>query len=281
MNMNLNEKTLKEMSKEKIIKIFLKFQKDMNNIWEEFNYLEYYIKTSKIEKGFKLNHLFIEQSIQKEKKDAGGMKSKFLSGNNSKNHFIDSISLFEKYISNLAIEIYKLFPRKIENNLMDVKKLMEIIITHETKEEILDYIIEERVRSIFYGNPVDILKNDKCKFELNDTFKLTYKKVLEYYNEIVAKRNIIIHNLGNIDRKYIREISGTSYKLKQKVIINSDYLRGSISLLLGIAAKITECIIQKILKYEVNKKLLKVVRSFENSYNNNWYDTLLLNNQEN
>ena len=254
----------------------------MRNIWEEFNYLESSIKNSEINE-FKLKSLFVEQLRQKKQKHAGGMRTRFLNGNNAKNHFIDSISLFEVYISNLATKIYKIFPEKIvdDNTVSDEKILIKIILDYETKEEILNHFIEKKVRNIFYGNPVDILTKDKCKFQLNNIFidENKYKKVTKFYKEMIATRNIIIHNQGRVDNKYLKEVTETDYKLKQKIIITDTYLRGSISILLGIAAKITESVIEQIFNSNTKGKLYRVIKTFENSYRNNWYDTLL-NHQE-
>lgn len=279
--MRLND-DIKLKETRRIHRLFRQFQEDMRNIWEEFNYLESSIKNSEINE-FKLKSLFVEQLRQKKQKHAGGMRTRFLNGNNAKNHFIDSISLFEVYISNLATKIYKIFPEKIvdDNTVSDEKILIKIILDYETKEEILNHFIEKKVRNIFYGNPVDILTKDKCKFQLNNIFidENKYKKVTKFYKEMIATRNIIIHNQGRVDNKYLKEVTETDYRLKQKIIITDTYLRGSISILLGIAAKITESVIEQIFNSNTKGKLYRVIKTFENSYRNNWYDTLL-NHQE-
>ena len=56
----------------------------------------------------------------------------------------------------------------------------------------IDAIIEEKVRSIFYGNPVEIFTKDKCKLEIGDIFVREYPDSMVYYAEITGRRNAII-----------------------------------------------------------------------------------------
>ncbi len=47
---------------------------------------------------------------------------------------------------------------------------------------------------------------------------------LEIYAEITARRNVIVHNLGKIDHKYIREVNNPTLKVGDIVRIDRDYL---------------------------------------------------------
>ncbi len=251
------------------------FMQNMKNIWEEYSYLEQTIKAAK-PKEFELKSMYSPSVTKKKKTDAGGMQNKFLTGENAKSHYITAIGLFEKYISTLAANVYFDCPRKMSSAGMDSDKLFDLIIDCDEKDEMIDRIIEEKLRSIFYGNPVDVFKKDKCKLELKNVFSEKYPDSLKFYSEIVGRRNAIVHNDGRVDKKFLRENPGTAYKEKQKIIITEDYLRGAIGLMLGIAAVTTSCVVENIYGETTQGKLKSIFDSFERCNKTGWYNKLLI-----
>ena len=133
------------------------YRGDMKNIWEEYSYLVHYIYNAKKEE-FELKSLSANQKNIKTKARAGGMQNRFKSGVNTRNHFIDAIGLFENYIASLARFVYLDYPSKMNGGGMDEKKLFNLIVKSEDKQEIIDNLIEEKIRNIFYGNPVDVFE---------------------------------------------------------------------------------------------------------------------------
>jgi hypothetical protein len=123
-------------------------------------------------------------------------------------------------------------------------KLIKIIIESNDKSEMVWKIAEEKIRGIFYGNPVDLFEKDKAKIGLNNHFKDNYKLALQEYKEVIARRNIITHNNGKVDRKYLREAKGTILSLGEKVNITKPYLKEAIFLLHGLSTKVVELIIK-------------------------------------
>lgn len=261
-------------SVKKIHEVFRAFRGDMNNSWEEFAYLEDMIRNSE-KREYELLSLHSDITKTKRIKDAGGMQNRFLSGGNTKKHFIDSIGLFENYISWLAQFVYREYPGKMRGCGMDEKKLFEVILLQESKQEIIDYIAEEKVRSVFYGKPSDIFLKDKLNIEIGNVFKENYQKEINLYEELTGRRNAIIHNLGYVDKKYLRENPSSKYKEGNKIIISADYLRGTIALLEGIAAKVTECVLLNIYKGDIQGKLSKSLKTFERCAKEDWYADLL------
>lgn len=251
---------------------FKVFNQKMNHIWEEYNYLSNVIKNSKKEP-YNLESLYASKTLTKDKNDAGGMYNRFLKGENAKNHFIDAISTFEDYISKLSILVYKSYPQKMQGTNND--KIFDVILKYQRKEDMINYIATERVRSIFYGNPVDVFLKDKCQFGLEDTFSTKYANTMELYKEITGRRNIIIHNLGRVDNKYLKENPDSSFVLKQKIKITQEYLRGTIALLIGISAITTEVVIKNIYKGQVGGRLKESVEKFKKCYQKGWYENLL------
>jgi hypothetical protein len=122
-------------------------------------------------------------------------------------------------------------------------KLVNLILDSSDKEEIISRIIEEKVRGIFYGNPVDFFIKPKTKLRFDKYFETKCQLQLAQYTEITARRNVIAHNSGRVDRKYLREVASTQLKLNQAVPLSSAYLKDSIGLLLCLAARATELVL--------------------------------------
>lgn len=143
---------------------------------------------------------------------------------------------------------------------------MQTIIDSSSKDEILDILIEEKLRGIFYGNPIDFFEKDKGKLGFGSTFKDIYSKALTHYSEVINRRNINIHNQGMVDRRYIRE-TGSTLKLGTKPQIDEAYLRSAILLLLGIAATATHLVLEKTLSETYyHKFILSACREFDRRY---------------
>ena len=250
------------------------YRENMKNIWEEYSFLVHYVYYAMPEE-YVLKSLVVNSESKKTKKDAGGMQNRFKQGGNTKNHFIDAVGAFENYIASLTKYVYLDYPGKIESGGMDEKKLFKLIISSEDKQKMLDIIIEEKIRSIFYGNPIDIFKKDKCHLELGNIFCEQYQDAINLYQEIVGRRNVIIHNNGKIDKKYLRENNGSKLMEGQKIIISEDYLRGTIGLLMGIAAVTTKCVVENIYSGDCEGKMAKAVLAFDRCIKNGWYEELL------
>jgi hypothetical protein len=115
-------------------------------------------------------------------------------------------------------------------------KLLEIIVSSDDKWEMLDKIIEERVRTVFYGAPTDFFLKDKAKLGFGDHFSQHLANAIETFAEVTARRNVLIHNDGRIDRKYLREIPGTPMVLGQQVTVDEPYLKAALVTLRGLCA---------------------------------------------
>lgn len=248
------------------------YRHNMHNIWEEYNYLRECIKSSKKE-SYQLKSLHVTSTLTKTKKDAGGMYNRFLNGENEKIHFIDAISTFEDYISKLSVLVFTSYPQKMQGTNSD--KVFEVIMKYQTKEEMINYIAVERVRSIFYGDPADIFLKDKCQFGLKDIFSDKYIALIKLYKEVTGRRNIIIHNSGRIDNKYLKENPDSHFILNQKIKISEEYLRGAIALLIGISAITTETVIKEVYNGRVGGKLKEAMDTLNKCYSENWYNNLL------
>ena len=179
------------------------FRQDMYNEWEEYAYLNHCIRKPTKEP-FEFNSLLSDSVLHKTIVDAGGMQTRFLSGGNSRSHFINSVGRFEVYISSLAKVVFIDYPQKMKgsDSETETSKAFQLILSCSTRDEMIDTLAEEKVRSIFYGNPADVFLKDKCKLELGTLFSSKYRLAISLYSEILGRRNAIIHNSGRVDKKY-------------------------------------------------------------------------------
>lgn len=258
----------------KIHTMFHVFRRDMANIWKEYYYVTHLLQHTTKEEYHSLA-LHSNTSKLMNKSYVGGMQSRLLNGSNSRTHFIETICRFEDYINSLASIVFHDYPYKISGSKMDAQKLYDYILQSPDKETIIDHIIEEKIRSIFYGNPVEIFTGDKCKFELGTLFKDKYKDAIPFFAEIIGRRNLIVHNSGRVDKKHLRENSSSTLKGGQKIIVSEDYLRGTIGLLIGISAITTKTVIENIYRGEVKGVLDSCTSTFDACMRNNWYFNLL------
>lgn len=247
----------------------------MKDIWSSYTFIDHYmheihqlIKSGKLER-FTLESIIHESDRLhiKKKKDTFGIISHISRKINPRRAFVDTVACTENFLKFLVSTVYYDYPRKLLNNVDMVsstqdKKIIEIIIDSENKEEIIDKLVEEKVRSIFYGDPLGFFLSARMKLEFSDFFKEHHKDNLAQFAEIMARRNIYMHNDGKVDRKYLREIKSAQYKLDQKAVINREYLRKTILLLRGLCATASALIIVNIYKQRPLGKVGQVYRQF-------------------
>ena len=90
----------------------------------------------------------------------------------------------------LTARLYRDYPHKLESKEETVDqqfKILKVIIDSADKEEIIERLTEEKIRSIFYGKPSDFFKTDKAKVGVGNYLKATYNLALERFEEIMAR----------------------------------------------------------------------------------------------
>lgn len=88
--------------------------------------------------------------------------------------------------------------------------------------------------------------NDKIKF-LKNNFDLTFPSIEEHNSSIIelfTTRNIILHNNGIVNATYLKFNPDSKFELGTKRIIDTEYLKLTIVLLILIAKSIEEKIIE-------------------------------------
>jgi hypothetical protein len=160
---------------------------------------------------------------------------------------LSAVSTTEDFLQSVIFRVYRDFESKLETEIEtseQQEKLLKIIVSSNDKSEIIERVAEEKIRGIFYGNVADFFIKDKAKIGLGSRFKDNYKLAMQEYKEIVTRRNVLTHNQGYIDRKYLREVKNPVFTLDAKVTVTKTYLRDSIFLLHGLATLVLEQVIR-------------------------------------
>jgi hypothetical protein len=256
---------------------FINYRRSIINIWRDFDFIQQTVgdfKSKVVAKtipSLKIKNHNDNGFKEFHANDINGICDRLLFSTNAKKALINSVSLTENYLQTLGETIYKTYPEKINSKdsvevIGQQVKLMQVIMDSATKEEILDKLIEEKLRGIFYGNPIDFFEKDKGKLGFGTTFKDTYSKALTHYAEVINRRNINIHNQGMVDRKYIRE-TGSTLKLGTKPRIDETYLKNAIMLLLGMAGMATKLVLERTLAATYYHKFIhSAYKRFEKDY---------------
>lgn len=259
------------MSVPKIHVRYKRFDKEQRDIWESFCLIDFYMP--KIKDAVK-NDVFPQLSLERiydgtnktVKKDDiyGALQSLSVKGNYRRT-LLETVLTFEDYITDLIKIVYLDTPDLLSSgqnnssNPSGYQKLLKLVLTSNDKQEMVDKLIEEKIRSIFYGNPLEIFEKDKAKLNLGSYFKDNHSEELKTYRKVVAVRNIIAHNNGKIDRKFLREVD-TNLELGKKFIIDRDFLREAISTLLMLATQMTKLVIERRYRANINGRLARAAQ---------------------
>ena len=251
----------------KIATRFRHFKKNMYDCWEAYVLLQYYLpQVHDSVKAGDMSPLRIKQVIADSELDLTvrrtlGAISHITQKASSRSTILTSVSHFENYLCDLCMYVFRDYPQKIsasDTTETDDRreKLSQVIFDSSSREEIIERLIEEKVRGIFYGNPIDFFTKDKAKLEFGTEFSSRFQPAITNLAEVIARRNIIAHNDGRIDRKYLREVRGSTARLGEIVQLDANYLREAIDLMLGIASTATHLVNIKIYNGSSNSRLL-------------------------
>ncbi len=244
-----------------ISKRFRVYDKTISDIWEAFQFHRFYLPIlhGLIKKGKapalsipSLGNLTIK--VQKPN-DTLGAISHITTQVSPQRSLIAAVSQSEAFLQYLVVRVLRDHPGRLVNQQAEQgnreTKLLEIVVGSADKWEMLDKIIEERVRSLFYGAPTDFFLKDKAKLGFGDHFATSCQMSVDRFAEVTARRNLLIHNDGRVDRKYLREVPGTNLTLGQKVIVDEAYLQKACLDLRGLCATAGMLVCERVYKNKV------------------------------
>jgi hypothetical protein len=230
---------------------------------KRFSLLDIDNKAGKYYKGYKPDTLI-------------GVISRIESKTLFKTILIDQVAQTEDFLQDLVYVVYKDYPERLASiqseNSEDAKKyqkLLLLIMKCADREEIIERIIEEKIRGIFYGKPMDFFVLDKAKIGFGDFFKNNFQKSLAKYGEVISRRNIYAHNNGHVDSKYLSEVQNSIFKLDEKALLDLKYITDTTRLCVGISTLSLKLVIENIYKgnltgHNPHKIILDLTHDYEN-----------------
>ena len=258
-----------------IVKRFKSYNSEINEVFEDYLFIEHYypILHKKIKDGtielMAFESAYTAHKAPFKKDFIYGVISRMTRKSNPVRSFIEAVTLTENYLQSIIYRIYRDFPYKLETKdevTEQREKLLRLIIKSADKEEMINKIAEEKIRSIFYGNPVDFFSKDKAKIGIGTFIKDNYKKALEEYSEIIARRNIFIHNEGKVDNKYIKEVNNTTLQPGGRPKIDKEYIRNTIKILRSLSLIATNLALTNSYSAKVKSKFQYYIDQFDKEY---------------
>jgi len=248
---------------------FKHFNSDINEIWEDYCAIDFYLhELHELIKSDGVPTLSLRTLTKpsrlkpQSKRRIYGIFSRIQTKANGQRAFVDAVGKFEDFFARLTYQVYIDNPGKL--NSLDAdgssddpkrrQKVISWILESATINEILQKIIEEKVRGIFYGNPIDLFKKDKAHLGFGKHFENNHQNALELFREITARRNVIVHNQGRIDRKYLLEVPACKLAIDTPLLVDAAYLETSIYTFKELAAASAERVIISSYSQKVHQK---------------------------
>lgn len=259
-----------------ISKLFRVFNSNLNEIWDDYISINFYLR--KIHEGVKsgdvvpvsILKLVLKPRLQPaDRKVIYGIIQRIGKKTSGIHAFIDAVTLFEHFMSKLVLTVYMDFPNKLRGLNKDPveeadtrrKKLLDVILESADRDEMIAKLIEEKIRGFFYGNPSDLFEKDKANIGFKTHFKENQRSLVGAFQEITARRNIIMHNDGRVDQKYLSEVPGSALKLGDASFIDEVYLKEALLAIKELAASSAQLVATNIYKSPAKGKVDKVQKA--------------------
>lgn len=224
---NLNADIIKELCEENYL------DKKINGCKVDYEKVLDKIKfdTAEIYKGYCYNKIYdVENLINQIKLYNGGYAI-----NVYKQAFITLMTIFEATIKDMFRCLFK-------NNFYCVYKYINNTIKEDLKEyntfdEMVEKIVNKYVDEKYISQIIEVLKKYNKDLFVDNMGVDMYSDVVE----LISRRNIHIHNKGNVDQKYLQKTSNAylkGYKMNDFLPINFSYYIH--------ATRITQKIVEKI-----------------------------------
>jgi hypothetical protein len=258
-----------------ISKRFKTYDKTIRDIWEAYHFHSFYLPV--------LHDLIKKENVPALELPAlGGPKVHVQKRNNTlgaishilakvspQRSLIVAVSQSEAFLQYLAVRVFRDFPGRLlgggdTDQRAREMKLLEVMVKSASRAEMLDKVIEERVRGIFYGAPSDFFLKDKAKLGFGDHFSTNCPDAVNKFVELCARRNVLIHNDGKVDRKYLREAPGSTFKLHETISVDEPYLREALLTLRGLCAAAGVLVCERVYSDAVpSGRMLQRYKTFE------------------
>lgn len=165
---------------------------------------------------------------------------------NSENAYKNLVSILEDYVKDIMQYLFTKFPQHLflKKEKIELSKLIEF----QTLEELRERVIKEKVISLSYNNLADMVKYIEKEFSVAFNFK---ELVYELLVEITNVRNILVHNKGLINERFLANVSDEKYSLGARVSIPIESIHETAEAFHAVVEKMHLGLINKFCKKEV------------------------------
>jgi hypothetical protein len=269
---DMTEAERQQVGAARVGSLFRAFNSELNEVWEDYSAVAFYMPevVRLIGVGpmpnLRMSRLVSRNHLKElSKNTTQGIASRIVYKTNGRHAFIDGVSLFEHFMSGLTLKVHMDFPGKLkglteQSGEPEARrlKLIDIVLDSDDRYEMIQKLVDEKVRGIFYGNPTDLFTKAKINLDFGSHFKDNCQSELAAFSEVTARRNIIIHNQGRVDRKYLSEVKESPLRLGQAVSIDRDYLLRSFLVLKGLAATSAQLVATNVYKEPLRGKAQRI-----------------------
>jgi hypothetical protein len=265
----------------KIIGRHNRYHKEMNGIWHSFAFVRFYSPivrrdiVARVLPPLKCDVVATGAEKQYAVADTLGIISNLDHVANTRRTLIDAVSTFEAFLGDLCQYVYEASPERLAPKANDKDsaeredKLISTILSSKSREEIIEKLAEEKIRRLFYGNPLDFFRTEKASLGFKNKYTSSFPTALDCLAEIIARRNIFIHNGRRVDQKYLREVKSTTLQRDAAAMTSPGYLRLAIDLMSGFGASVTHHVISTHFHLNVTGSVAKHSKRFGRT----WADT--------
>lgn len=251
----------KKQGSAKIKKQYKVFKKEINDLWDAFHAInsgmlltKEMIKKSK--KPILKIPMFYQNKTKKYKVNTQcGLIEHILVKRNLRTGLFESIAIFENYLADILTAIYNTYPHTLVSsdpkNSSNIRYL-NIIIKSEDKDQMIEQIAEDKVRTLMYASPKDFFVKDKGNLNFGNLFK-KHQDLIDKFVELSARRNIYIHNGGHVNKDYLNYISNSKFKEGNIAKMNQEYIVSAIYTIKELSKIITIHVLSHFYKTNLNQ----------------------------
>jgi len=141
-----------------------------------------------------------------------------------------TLMLLVTYYENLISRVFRCdFARHPERIKLDAKAVTyKFLLEVNNVEEVKNHLIDEEVMSMMYKSHGDWM----CYLENIIKLKLPcINDNKDRISEIIARRNLFVHNDGKVNSVYLGIISNSEFKRGEEIIISKEYLSNAIDII--------------------------------------------------
>lgn len=162
------------------------------------------------------------------RRDPERLKNRIVDKDIFNSAFVIMVASVEDYFSKIIEYVLKTDNRRLKCTIPDVKMINTISVIDlidNSKDDLIDYIIAQRLNDLFYASPRKQLEY------INKALGIDIEKdVWETWIEIKARRDIIIHNNGIVNEVYLGKTKNfTTYSLGQYALVDDIYFKNTVA----------------------------------------------------